>query len=118
VLPRSANTHTESSGTGLQTTRLREDARRLIHQAVGGTDRHLVIFCGSGATAAVNKLVGILELRLPAGLDARYRLGEQIPPGQPTATSTWPSWRPSWSGSPGGRCGSAASRPPPTSPAS
>ena len=28
VLPRYANTHTESSGTGLQTTRLREDARR------------------------------------------------------------------------------------------
>ena len=27
VLPRYANTHTESSGTGLQTTRLREDAR-------------------------------------------------------------------------------------------
>ncbi|HET7516807.1 MAG TPA: aminotransferase class V-fold PLP-dependent enzyme, partial [Actinomycetes bacterium] len=82
VLPRDANTHTESSGTGLQTTRLREDARRLIHQAVGAGDEHLVIFCGSGATAAVNKLVGILELRLPAGLDARYRLAEQIPPGQ------------------------------------
>ena len=82
VLPRYANTHTESSGTGLQTTRLREDARRLIHHAVGGTDDHLVIFAGSGATAAVNKLVGILELRLPAGLDARYRLRDQIPPGQ------------------------------------
>src|SRR6266536_2491809 len=82
VLPRYANTHTESSGTGLQTTRLREDARRLIRDAVGGTDDHLVIFCGSGATAAVNKLVGILELRLPAGLAERYRLGDQIPPGE------------------------------------
>ena len=28
VLPAYANTHTEASGTGLQTTRLREDARR------------------------------------------------------------------------------------------
>ena len=28
VLPLYANTHTESSGTGLQTTRFREDARR------------------------------------------------------------------------------------------
>jgi selenocysteine lyase/cysteine desulfurase len=79
VLPRYANTHTESSGTGLQTGRLREDARQVIRDAVGGTDDDLVIFCGSGATAAVNKLVGILELRLPAGLDARYRLTEQIP---------------------------------------
>ena len=40
VLPRYANTHTESSGTGLQTTRLREDARRIIHDAVGGDDEH------------------------------------------------------------------------------
>jgi selenocysteine lyase/cysteine desulfurase len=79
VLPRYANTHTESSGTGLQTTRLREDARRLIRDAVGGGDDHLVIFCGSGATAAVNKLVGILELRLPAGLTERYRLLDRIP---------------------------------------
>ena len=79
VLPRYANTHTESSGTGLQTTRLREDARRLIRDAVGGTDDHLVIFCGSGATAAVNKLIGILELRIPAGPDAKYGLTSQIP---------------------------------------
>src|SRR6266545_2788091 len=82
VLPRYANTHTESSGTGLQTTRLREDARRLIRDAVGGTDDDVVIFCGSGATAAVNKLVGILELRLPAGLADRYRLLDRIPAGQ------------------------------------
>jgi selenocysteine lyase/cysteine desulfurase len=65
VLPRYANTHTESSGTGLATGRLREEARQIIHDAVGGTEEDLVIFCGSGATAAVNKLVGILELRLP-----------------------------------------------------
>lgn len=79
VLPRYANTHTESSGTGLATGRLREDARRIIHDAVGGTDEHAVIFCGSGATAAVNKLVGILELRLPDGPARRYRLLDQIP---------------------------------------
>ena len=79
VLPRYANTHTESSGTGLATTRLREDARRIIHDAVGGTADDLVIFCGSGATAAVNKLIGILELRIPAGLDERYQLSRRIP---------------------------------------
>jgi selenocysteine lyase/cysteine desulfurase len=82
VLPRYANTHTESSGTGLATTRLREDARRIIRDAVGGTDGDLVIFCGSGATAAVNKLIGILELRIPAGLEARYGLAGRIPPAE------------------------------------
>lgn len=79
VLPRYANTHTESSGTGLATTRLREDARQIIHDSVGGTADDLVIFCGSGATAAVNKLIGILELRIPAGLDERYQLSRRIP---------------------------------------
>ena len=70
VLPLYANTHTDSSGTGRHTTRLREQARQVIHQAVGGTDQDLVIFCGSGATAAVAKLVGLLELGVhpaPAG---------------------------------------------------
>jgi len=79
VLPRYANTHTESSGTGLQTTRLREDARRIIRDAVGGGDETVVIFCGSGSTAAIDKLIGILNLRIPADLDERYGLSAQIP---------------------------------------
>ncbi len=79
VLPRYANTHTESSGTGLATSRLREDARQIIRDAVGGTGDDLVIFCGSGATAAVSKLIGILELRIPNGLDERYQLSARIP---------------------------------------
>jgi len=82
VLPRYANTHTESSGTGLQTTRLREDARRLIRDAVGGDDETVVIFCGSGATAAVDKLIGLLNLRIPADLDDRYNLSSHIPPDE------------------------------------
>ncbi len=79
VLPRYANTHTESSGTGLQTTRLREDARRLVAEGVGANDDYAVIFAGSGCTGAIDKLVGILNLRLPADLDARYHLSEAIP---------------------------------------
>src|SRR3954471_13782221 len=82
VLPRYANTHTESSGTGLATSRLREDARAVIAEAVGDRGDHAVIFCGSGATAAVNKLVGILELRVPAGLDAAHGLTSHLPSDQ------------------------------------
>ncbi|KKB13305.1 hypothetical protein VE25_02275 [Devosia geojensis] len=62
VLPTYANTHTETSYTGLQTTRLREGARAAIRRAVGADERHAVIFCGSGATAAVNKLASVLGL--------------------------------------------------------
>ena len=79
VLPRYANTHTESSGTGLQTTRLREDARATVHRAVHGDDDTVVIFAGSGSTAAIDKLVGILGLRIPADLDLKYGLSSSIP---------------------------------------
>ncbi|MEV0941969.1 aminotransferase class V-fold PLP-dependent enzyme [Micromonospora wenchangensis] len=82
VLPRYANTHTESSATGRATGRLREDARRTILDAVGGSDEHAVIFCGAGATAAVDKLVGVLELRLPDGPTRRHGLLDGIPPRQ------------------------------------
>src|SRR6266542_2055348 len=79
VLPRYANTHTESSGTGLQTTRLREDARRIIRDAVGGDDDTIVIFTGSGSTGAIDKMIHILGIRIPAGLDDRYALSAHIP---------------------------------------
>ena len=80
VLPRYANTHSESSGTGLQTTRLREDARAIIHRAVHGTDDTVVIFAGSGSTGAINKIVGILGLRIPAALDREHGLSATIAP--------------------------------------
>jgi selenocysteine lyase/cysteine desulfurase len=79
VMPRYANTHTETSGTGRQTTMFRRDARRIIHEAVGANDDDVVIFCGSGATGAINKLIDILNLRIPADLDQRYGLSTQIP---------------------------------------
>src|SRR5512132_89696 len=90
VLPRYANTHTESSGTGLQTTRLREDARRIIRDALGGDDSTVVLFAGSGSTAAIDKLIGILNLRIPADLDERYRLSDRIPAGERPVVFTGP----------------------------
>lgn len=82
VLPRYANTHTESSGTGLQTTRLREDGRTLVAAAVGAGADYAVIFAGSGCTGAIDKLVGILNIRIPADLDAQYQLSSHIPAGE------------------------------------
>ena len=79
VLPRYANTHTESSGTGLQTTRLREESRSLIKRALNADSTTRIIFCGSGSTGAINKLVGILNLRIPADLDRQFQLGARIP---------------------------------------
>ncbi|MGF1668525.1 MAG: aminotransferase class V-fold PLP-dependent enzyme [Acidimicrobiia bacterium] len=80
VLPLYANTHTETSGTGRQTTRFREDARSIIRTHVGGTiEEHAVIFAGSGSTGAIDRLVSILGLRVPAELEDRYDLSSVIP---------------------------------------
>jgi selenocysteine lyase/cysteine desulfurase len=79
VLPLYANTHTESSGTGLQTTRFREEAREIIRAALGASQEHAVIFCGSGSTAAINRMIDVLNLRIPADLDDRYHLARSIP---------------------------------------
>ena len=80
VLSFYANTHTETSFTGAQTTALREQARRIIRRAVNGSSDDQVIFCGAGATAAINKLIDILNLRLPDDLSRRYDLTAGIPP--------------------------------------
>ena len=79
VLPYYANTHSETSFTGAQTTVLREQAREIIRQAVNGTPLDKVIFCGSGATAAINKLIEMLNLRLSQDLLDDYGLDGVIP---------------------------------------
>jgi selenocysteine lyase/cysteine desulfurase len=79
VRPLYANTHTESSGTGRQTTRWREEARRIVADAVGATEEHAVVFCGSGATHAIAKIIGVLGLSIPSALDDRYHLSDVIP---------------------------------------
>ncbi|HUZ89981.1 MAG TPA: aminotransferase class V-fold PLP-dependent enzyme [Candidatus Acidoferrales bacterium] len=79
VLPLYANTHTESSGTGRQTTRFREEAREIIRAALGAGEEHAIVFCGSGSTGAINRLIDVLNLRLPADLDDRYHFSALIP---------------------------------------
>ncbi len=80
VLPLYANTHTETSGTGLQTTRFREEAREIIRRSVGGSrEEHAVIFAGSGSTGAVDRLVGLLGIRIPKGLSESFGLDAHIP---------------------------------------
>ena len=79
VMPFYGNTHTEASGTGRQTTRFREDARAIIRRSVGATDEDAVIFCGSGATGAIAKLIDMLNISLPSDLDHAYELSKRVP---------------------------------------
>lgn len=82
VLPWYANTHTDTSFTGAQTTALREESREIIRKAVNGSDKDKVIFCGPGATTGINKLIDILNIRLPKELNEKYKFEQQIPAEQ------------------------------------
>ena len=79
VLPYYANTHSESSFTGAQTNALREQARDEVRRSVNAGPDNRVIFCGAGATAAIDRLVGIMNLRLPRDLADRFALDSHIP---------------------------------------
>ncbi|MDT8428431.1 MAG: aminotransferase class V-fold PLP-dependent enzyme [Pseudomonadales bacterium] len=63
VLPYYANTHTETTFTGARTTAWRESARAMVRRAVNGSEDDKIIFCGAGATAAINRFIDILGLR-------------------------------------------------------
>ncbi|KAJ6644319.1 Trans-1,2-dihydrobenzene-1,2-diol dehydrogenase [Pseudolycoriella hygida] len=62
VLPYYGNTHTMATATSSQTTSYREEARDIIRESVGSSKNDVVIFCGSGATRAIHKLVNALAL--------------------------------------------------------
>ena len=79
VLPYYANTHTAVASTGRILTELREEARMRVAHAVGAGPEHVVVFTGSGATAATNKLVGLLGLRIPEPLERQFGLEAHIP---------------------------------------
>src|SRR5579859_8096306 len=65
VLPFWGNTHTETTVTGTMMSRAYEEAKTIIKGHVNAKDDDVLIFCGSGMTAAVNKLQRIMGLRLP-----------------------------------------------------
>jgi selenocysteine lyase/cysteine desulfurase len=60
VLPFYSNSHTEASYCGAYVNRLRSAARAEIARICEADDDHAVIFTGSGATSAVNRLVHLL----------------------------------------------------------
>jgi len=71
VFPYYANTHTEASFTGYYTTHLREEARSIIKSSVNAGADDILVFCGSGSTAAVDKISRLL-------LQKSKKAGERI----------------------------------------
>jgi selenocysteine lyase/cysteine desulfurase len=79
VRPFYANTHTQVSSTGRVMTQLREKARAVIRDAVSAGEDDVLLFTGSGATTAVNKLVGLLGLRISEPLEREHGLSRHLP---------------------------------------
>jgi len=65
IMPFLANTHTETTITGTLMSKAYEEARAIVKRHVLADSDDVLVFCGSGMTAAVNKLQRILGLRIP-----------------------------------------------------
>lgn len=65
IMPLVANTHTETSATGMAMTFAYHKAQQIIKKHVNANSDDLIITAGSGMTRLVNKLQRILGLRLP-----------------------------------------------------
>ena len=65
IMPFLGNTHTGSTVTGTLMSKAYEEAKVIIKKHVHANSDDALIFCGSGTTAAVNKLQRILGMRIP-----------------------------------------------------
>jgi selenocysteine lyase/cysteine desulfurase len=79
VLPFMANTHTDANATGGLMTALYEQAHETAARHVNAGDDDVVVFCGSGATGAINKLVRAIGLLVPEPLERIVGIRRQIP---------------------------------------
>ena len=68
IMPFVANTHTGTTITGTLMSKAYAEAKVIIKEHVHASDDDALIFCGSGMTAAVNKLQRILGLKMPERL--------------------------------------------------
>ena len=63
VLPFYGNTHTATNVSSLRTHLMREESRKILKNAFNASqEEDVLIFAGSGATGAINKLVIIFNI--------------------------------------------------------
>jgi len=65
IMPFLANTHTGTTVTGGLMSKAYEEAKVIIKTHVNANSHDVLLFCGSGTTAAINKLQRILGMRIP-----------------------------------------------------
>ncbi|HZY36562.1 MAG TPA: aminotransferase class V-fold PLP-dependent enzyme [Mucilaginibacter sp.] len=75
IMPFIGNTHTSTTVTGSLMSKAYGEAKGIIKRHVGANSDDVLVFCGSGMTAAVNKLQRILGLRIPERLNEYVKKG-------------------------------------------
>ncbi|CAO2194584.1 unnamed protein product [Urochloa humidicola] len=70
VLPYYGNTHTTDSYVGLHTSKLSGDAARYVKRSLGAGPRDMLLFCGTGCTAAIKRLQEVTGMAVPPTLRA------------------------------------------------
>ena len=65
IMPFMGNTHTGNTVTGSLMSKAYSKAKIIIKEHVNANTNDALIFCGSGTTAAINKLQRILGMRIP-----------------------------------------------------
>ncbi|XP_054819036.1 uncharacterized protein LOC129318334 [Prosopis cineraria] len=71
LLPFYGNTHTCDSYVGSQTTKMVHEATDYIKKCLSGGPDDALIFCGSGATAAIKRLQEVMAIAVPSILRDR-----------------------------------------------
>ncbi|NUN07660.1 MAG: aminotransferase class V-fold PLP-dependent enzyme [Ignavibacteriaceae bacterium] len=75
-----ANTHSESSTTGMIMTNAYKHAQKFIKAHVNANESDVIIAAGSGMTGVVNKFIRILGLRVPEQLKPFLNISEDLRP--------------------------------------
>lgn len=76
LLPFVANTHTETSTTGMTMTYAYHEARQIIRNHVNASSDDILVSCGSGMTGAVNKFQRILGIKVHESLEKQIEIPE------------------------------------------
>ncbi|CAL9084770.1 unnamed protein product [Musa textilis] len=80
VLPFYGNTHTVDSYVGLYTGKLVQQASHYVKQCMGASPHDVLLFCGSGCTAAIKRLQEVMGIAVPSIL--RSAVLSHLPPSE------------------------------------
>ncbi|CAA7393297.1 unnamed protein product [Spirodela intermedia] len=80
VLPFYGNTHTVDSQVGLRTSEVVKQANHYVKRCMGAGPRDVLLFCGSGTTAAIKRLQEVMGIAVPPPL--RRRLLSLLQPSE------------------------------------